>query len=1742
MKRILKLTAIILSVILVVAGAVIAVSAADTNGEDSSKATGFIYTHKTTGAEAYTPDLQEAFDNVKGGTTIYLNNPENDTYVYEMPEGYLHLGYYLKDGSLANHGDGNYVLDLCGNTLIFIQRDHNSYISLGSASTLTVKNGEIRTGVKTKEVTKYAVNYFDSFTGNVVTSQTTQDGNHTITMPSSVQATLVAGGKSTTIDVSITSNPLTYKTTANGADKTAKITLTSEIDPKTLAYTVTEYDASAFPIFKLNWGQVKLFLENVNTVTGGVAVLDGGQANGAEMKVTGGNHYLVTKPVSVNNWTTGEAYSYGAFIDTRSNVIFSANGANFYVDKDCTLVSSASYAKTGDPDKFYDSASVFTFKNCNITADYINTNLVKYANNVTKINFNACNIYGSIDPSVMAADLEKNEAMKNSTDSAGNPSYVNDEVFTACPAENIRFNHGTAWASVGTALTEASGAGALTTDGKNGEAYSVGGTTVGKITAQPDEYYGAWGTSWVQATKMEIEATITNFYGFKQVWTQNTSVTHTTEQNQTATLKVSYPSSYYQGNASINDVSISYVWSSVPTDNDVISGTNGDYTFTGSAKNYVFDKQIKIKDAFEITDSNGTRLVSYDEESPLKTALTTVASGGTVKFLADFRWITEPGDTYITVTNGLTIDINGYKFLVEQTPRESDNLAQGDIVINTTETVTLKDSVGTGLVAVQHANKNECYPLFRHSTSNSYHLVLENITGYGSMLYSYLGAGKVEIKGGTHYAMMKVTGSTGGYIATRDDIDLVATDATFFVGGGTASCSIFGAASKGSSDNANSKAKLNFTYNNCDIIATREVPVNYGDAEIFEYFNEFTQVNFNNCRVYGMMTRYLLFSQDSTVGINGADATSVRIGNGTLLSKAYVEQSQSNEASKDVVVPTRGIFVDTAAQTRTYTFSLPYGENYIHNDYQTVDYKVTVTFDYTVDTKKVFEVLSPSGEFLGYIEEDVELGVSTDGKKTLNLAVKELFEKYDVDGDNSTAYTIRFLGDYTVDPTNPDEFANYKGAVITDKGQNVNVSSSFNIDLNGYVITAVQQITDCISNKEQSLFWVDKSGVTVTVSNGQINALHLNDNKSTYPLFFYNVDGSKVVLNDLTVYAGSLVYAWGATVDLEINGGTYNAIKGAMGVWCNAFISIRNSSTVKATGATFYNASSFGESNLFSSSGRTEDISKSMKSEWIFTDCNITSEVKPGTTQLKDMIHSSNGSTTWYFNGCTILASINPRLSDNGDVAANNPAKDHSIIMGFNGSTATLWASEKRVADSKGNITVTANATIVEALIGTPDGYGVSYDELNPQLVAVYKLTSSGADGFLAKKEYAQISFNRSLGEGVAVNWYTYDSLEPIATTFVMIGKPAIPPRATLVDIAKGENMWYTVDYTDGAWATTPFGQAASLTVTGEGMSFYPVVNVGAWLKAATYNLSLLGNISANLLLPTESVPAAIEGIKVTDANGAVISAISATVANGKTDITYVNYDMYEAGSVDATALSGKIVVNVTFDVNFGGFKKSVTQKITISPLNYAKTILADESGAYDEAKAMIANMLRYSETLMSYVGTTDSEVSALYNQYSNLCTECDVDSFAAAGDYEALSAGIESISYVIDNYQLKLRLVLKSGYSVSSITLEGWSKGSTEYNWESGIECEYTTSGSTVLTANINVYNVDKVMTVTLNDGTTGTYSMNDYYSALDSMVTDGAISSEKCQSLKAFLEATRAYSESAAVYRFGPRADKQA
>ena len=139
-----------------------------------------------------------------------------------------------------------------------------------------------------------------------------------------------------------------------------------------------------------NTTKVNVVLENITSYSGEMFCHYDGA--GSTYTVIGGEHHI----------THQQTDGAGGFIESRTNITFLAEGATFY----CTagnggLISSESYKRTTTPVE-----STFTFNNCKVLGDSPDMNLVVYANNHTKINFNNCKLYGSIHPAMHGNDKD----------------------------------------------------------------------------------------------------------------------------------------------------------------------------------------------------------------------------------------------------------------------------------------------------------------------------------------------------------------------------------------------------------------------------------------------------------------------------------------------------------------------------------------------------------------------------------------------------------------------------------------------------------------------------------------------------------------------------------------------------------------------------------------------------------------------------------------------------------------------------------------------------------------------------------------------------------------------------------------------------------------------------------------------------------------------------------------------------------------------------------------------------------------------------------------------------------------------------------------------------------------------------------------------------------------------------------------------------------------------------------------
>ena len=184
---------------------------------------------------------------------------------------------------------------------------------------------------------------------------------------------------------------------------------------------------SAYPLIRHSWGNSSVAFENVNTRSAGLVLVSNERGNeNNTLSIKGGTHYVIASGgpnvSAIDNMSVG----MGAFIDARANLTATIEGATFYIEEGNYLINMASYARhdiTG-------AKSMFVFDGCTVLGENATTSLIKNLNSVGTVSFSESCVYGSIDPSVMDLDVA--------------------EGYTAATDKNVIFGHNVKYSSEAT--------------------------------------------------------------------------------------------------------------------------------------------------------------------------------------------------------------------------------------------------------------------------------------------------------------------------------------------------------------------------------------------------------------------------------------------------------------------------------------------------------------------------------------------------------------------------------------------------------------------------------------------------------------------------------------------------------------------------------------------------------------------------------------------------------------------------------------------------------------------------------------------------------------------------------------------------------------------------------------------------------------------------------------------------------------------------------------------------------------------------------------------------------------------------------------------------------------------------------------------------------------------------------------------------------------------------------------------
>ena len=725
---------------------------------------------------------------------------------------------------------------------------------------------------------------------------------------------------------------------------------------------------------------------------------------------------------------------------------------------------------------------------------------------------------------------------------------------------------------------------------------------------------------------------------------------------------------------------------------------------------------------------------------------------------------------------------------------------------------------------------------------------------------------------------------------------------------------------------------------------------------------------------------------------------------------------------------------------------------------------------YASFTYKVTE--APAAAVATYVSEG--LTVATDSIKTAIA---------DCDG----GYTVYMLKSVTLTE-------NQKGFVA--------VTKPITLDLMGNTLEVIQTGEAGISvaanlTVRNGALRTKMTTTETTSSNGTAGA--------SYPLLCYagSKAGTVVTLENVDTYGGGMIFAYNGT-DFECNviGGTHQVLNRGAGN-DNAWINIRCDVEVSITGATFVIAEN---SAVVADTLWKDTNADDLSSHYVFTDCHFVSEGAKG-----NVIRNATEYSSFVFNSCYIGAKINPALHNNDKNAGYAAIKAGAIVLG----EGTRLASANNIS---GGVIVTASGTELKNAAYTKSYKytDFAFNSTETAIVLAAKTVNASFAQVVVKAGQAPIT----------VTFYAEDGKTVIKTYTVNSGDTVTAPSYT----PSASNGWVSTTYS--GWSETFMGEpTTNFTVTGD-VSYYPasVGEITPSLTAALYNISLTGKVSNHLYVPASGT--GVNSIGVYDQNGNLLTFYKVRFADGNV------YRLYNLGEIGATSLTKETVVTVKY--NFLG--EAYAQTVTISPYKYATALLKDSASTSPvypaSAHTLVADLVRYSNALAVVTdGNENASLKALLDTYGHLCSE--LPSFNSFSEYTAntteLNGIISSIQLEVSSTEPRWRFNIAKNAKVSSITVavdgyysvieNGVNFGRVEY------QATANSNGSAFYTENIPMYNLDRLMTVTvtLSNGTTkvGTYNLDTYFKSF-------SVLDESIEDVQAFLKAFRAFGISSAGYKY--------
>lgn len=519
-----------------------------------------------------------------------------------------------------------------------------------------------------------------------------------------------------------------------------------------------------------------------------------------------------------------------------------------------------------------------------------------------------------------------------------------------------------------------------------------------------------------------------------------------------------------------------------------VDGTAASVTFSAADGYRIYEKMANVWTA----EKSDIKVYTYTSGGVEKTAgrdavfsdIITSADSGSTVYIHEDVYINSTAA--ISINKNLTIDLGG------KTAYVSTAYKTYFMQLNGSRSLTLKNGTLVAEYGKDVARPGKSYVLF--SLSSSSKLNLENVNTYTGQLAWNFSANnpQVNIVGGEHHIEIPATDVIRGFVESRANITFNATDATFYCGssGGGLLTSVHYRAST-------TTKKSTFTYNNCTIIAPSI------QSNIITYTNEFTDIIFNDCDIYGSITPSL-YSLDLEKGFKAAERGNIVFGENTRV-------CENSEFSSAVDL---GASCGLVSINEAEKYNLKFGTGSLGNsNFEFVDKEKTVVFSSKISKVDYYTVT--------WYKEDCKTVI-----KTEKIAV----------GASATP------PEYYYDTPNVWYSAEYSGWSDTPTGAAVS-SFKINRDTSFYPAIVEGSVVPRISGARYNLSLVGAIGVNfylpMTTDGVSVVGVYGDDGKEIFPVRMYT-SKEKLDLYTLgTVGATKLSDSLGVTVKYSVNNTEY---------------------------------------------------------------------------------------------------------------------------------------------------------------------------------------------------------------------------------------------------------------------------------------------------------------------------------------------------------------------------------------------------------------------------------------------------------------------------------------------------------------------------------------------------------------------------------------------------------------------------